>query len=193
MNGIDKIRQQIEHDTQLEIDSILKEAEREASRVTADYEAKARAVYDELALKNRKAADERQYRLESAARMDARKLVLTAKQEEIAKVYDMALEMLCNMPQEQYSDVLCSLLWKASPSGEGQVLFSEKDRLGAGAKAVEKANAKGGRFVLASVAYPIKGGFILRSGNTETNCSFETLVRLQKTETSADVAAILFE
>lgn len=38
----------------------------------------------------------------------------------------------------------------------------------------------------------IQGGFILRDGSVEVNCTFETLVRLQRTETAGDVARILF-
>ena len=39
---------------------------------------------------------------------------------------------------------------------------------------------------------PIQGGFILRSGNVEVNCTFDTLVRLQKAETAGAVAKKLF-
>lgn len=39
---------------------------------------------------------------------------------------------------------------------------------------------------------PISGGFILRDGDVEVNCSFETLIRLQRNELAAEVAHILF-
>ncbi|MEG1658543.1 MAG: V-type ATP synthase subunit E [Oscillibacter sp.] len=39
---------------------------------------------------------------------------------------------------------------------------------------------------------PLKGGFILSSGNVEVNCTFDTLVRLQKAETAGAVAKHLF-
>ena len=63
-----------------------------------------------------------------------------------------------------------------------------------GAKAVERANAASGkRLTLSEDAAPIRGGFILRDQNVEVNCSFETLVRLQKTQTAGMVAKILFQ
>ena len=40
---------------------------------------------------------------------------------------------------------------------------------------------------------PIRGGFLLRQGSVEVNCAFETLVRLQKTETAGLVARKLFD
>ena len=39
---------------------------------------------------------------------------------------------------------------------------------------------------------PIQGGFILKDGNVEVNCAFDTLVRLQKAETAGQVAQRLF-
>jgi len=39
---------------------------------------------------------------------------------------------------------------------------------------------------------PIKGGFILKDENVEVNCTFDTLVRLQKAETAGEVVKKLF-
>ena len=39
---------------------------------------------------------------------------------------------------------------------------------------------------------PIRGGFILADGNVEVNCTFETLVRLQKQQIAGEVAKLLF-
>ena len=36
------------------------------------------------------------------------------------------------------------------------------------------------------------GGFVLKNGSVEVNCTFDTLVRLQKAETAGAVAAKLF-
>ena len=46
---------------------------------------------------------------------------------------------------------------------------------------------------LAEETRPIQGGFILLDGKVEVNCAFETLVRLQRTEMAAQVAAALFD
>ena len=60
--------------------------------------------------------------------------------------------------------------------------------------AVDAANAKtGGHLMLSAETAPIRGGFLLRQGSVEVNCAFETLVRLQKTETAGLVARKLFD
>ena len=49
-----------------------------------------------------------------------------------------------------------------------------------------------GQLTVAEETRPIRGGFILADGRVEVNCSFDTLVRLQKNETAGAVAKILF-
>lgn len=193
MNGIEKITQLIESDAQAEIDRILGDARDEAARIAAQYQGQADAEAAELAAKNEKAAAEREERLVSVAQMEARKATLGAKQEMVEKAYIRALEKLCAMPAEQYVAVLADLLVQASSSGHEEAVFSPEDRERVGKAAVEKANAASGRkLTLSAETLPIKGGFILKDKNVEVNCTFETLVRLQKAETAGAVVKKLF-
>ena len=49
-----------------------------------------------------------------------------------------------------------------------------------------------GLLSLAEETRPIRGGFILVDGPVEVNCSFETLVRLQREKLEKEVAGVLF-
>lgn len=192
MNGIEKITQRIETDVQAEIDQLLGNARAEAASVAARYQAQAEAEAAELAAKNEKAAAEREERLVSAAQMEARKVQLAAKQAVVEKTYALALEKLCTMPAEQYTAVLADLLVKASSTGAEEVMFSQKDQA-VGKAAIEKVNKGfGKRLVLSAETPAIRGGFILKDKNVEVNCTFETLVRLQKADTAGTVAKMLF-
>ena len=193
MNGIEKITQRIASDAQAEIDRILGDARDEAARITANYRAQADAEAQELADKNERAAAEQEERLISAAQMKASRLQLAAKQEMVEKAYIQALDKLCAMPKEQYVDVLAKLLVEASSNGKEEAVFSKEDREQVGKAAVEKANQLSGKQILLSEeTQPIRGGFILKDKNVEVNCTFETLVRLQKAETAGAVAKTLF-
>lgn len=193
MNGIEKITQLIESDAQAEIDRILGDAKAEAARIAAQYQGQADAEAAELTAKNEKAAAEREERLVSVAQMEARKVTLGAKQEMVEKAYIRALEKLCAMPDEQYVAVLAGLLVQASSSGHEEVVFSLEDRERVGKAAVEKANAASGKKLkLSAESQPIQGGFILKDKNVEVNCTFDTLVRLQKAETAGAVVKKLF-
>ena len=194
MNGIEKITQRIETDTQAEIDRILGDARAEADDITDRYQAQANNEAAELAAKNQKAAAEREERLVSTAQMEARKVGLAAKQEMVEKAYALALEKLCSMPDEKYVKTVADLLVQAAPNGRGAVIFAPAERERIGEAAVRAANEKlhGGKLTLAEETRPLKGGFILSDGKVEVNCSFDTLVRLQKAETAGAAAKKLF-
>ena len=193
MNGIEKITQRIASDAQAEIDRILGDARDEAARITANYRAQADAEAQELDAKNERAAAEKEERLISAAQMKASRLQLAAKQEMVEKAYIQALDKLCAMPKEQYVDVLAKLLVEASSNGKEEAVFSKEDREQVGKAAVEKANQISGKQLrLSEESLPIRGGFILKDKNVEVNCTFETLVRLQKAETAGAVVKTLF-
>ena len=192
MNGLERITSRIEAEAKSEIDGILDAGRAEAERVVRAWRERIDAESRELAAKGEREAAEHEERLKSAAGMDARKTVLAAKQEIVEAAYSLALDKLCKLDGEKKVALLAALLERASSTGTEEALFSAADRKD-GAKAIAAVNAKTGKtLTLAADAAPIRGGFILRDRNVEVNCAFETLVRLQKTETAGAVAKILF-
>ena len=225
MNGIDKITQRIGADTQAEIDRILADAAAQAEAAADKFRTQAEAENRDLLAKSERAAAEREERLVSAAQMEARKTLLTAKQEMVERAYQRALEKLRSLPQEQYVELLAALLVRASSTGREEVVFSPEDREGAGKAAVARANE-----LLAKEAAPelplgdgvvanllnkvaagvsafaqgtamlavseetrdISGGFILKDGRIEVNCTFDALVRAEREQTVGEVAKLLF-
>ena len=195
MDGIEKITGRIAQDAGREIDGILAEARRQVDEITARYEAQAQRESEEIVARGRRNADERVERLASVAQLDARKLELAAKQEMLAKAYDLALEKLLNLPDKEYVDLLAGLAVKASSTGREAVIFSQKDRARYGKAVVTQANEKlgDGHLTMSEQTRPIKGGLILSDGDVEVNCTFETLVRLQRGEMDREVAKVLFD
>ena len=193
MNGIDKIIQRIEADAKMEVERILSAAQDQAAEITELYQGRADAEAAELAARNEKNAAEREDRLVSSAQMEVRKTTLAAKQQMLEKAYTQALDKLCSMPDAQYIETVAALLVQAAPKGTGKVIFAPAEKERIGKAAVEMANEKlGGQLTVAEETRPIRGGFILSDGKVEVNCSFDTLVRLQKNETAGAVAKILF-
>ena len=188
MNGIEKITQRIDAQAQAEIDRILADARDQAEAIAEQAQAQAEAESAELAARNGQAAAEREERLVGAAQMEAKKIILAAKQELVEKAYVLALEKLCSMPDEQYTETLVALLEQAAPDGKGSVIFAPDVKERIGAATVALANEKlQGSLILAEETRPLRGGFILSRGNVEVNCTFDTLVRLQKAETAGAV------
>ena len=193
MNGIERITNRIEADARAEIDRILGAAREEAEQIRVRGRAQAEVEASALRERGEKAAAEREERLVSMARMEARQMSLAVKQEMVEKAYALALEKLCTMPDETYIQVAAELLTQAAPGGRGEVIFNSTDAGRVGATVVALANEKlGGKLTLSGEIRPISGGFLLKNGNVEINGTFETLVRLQRTLMAGTVAKKLF-
>ena len=195
MDGIEKITGRIAADGAQEAQAILSQAKAQADEIAARYEAQAQRESEEILARGRRNADERVERLASVAQLDARKLELAAKQEMLSKAYDLALEQLVNLPDKDYVKLLADLAVKASTTGKEAVIFSQKDRTRYGKQVVTQANErlKDGHLTMSEQTRPIQGGLILSDGDVEVNCTFETLVRLQRGEMDREVAKVLFD
>lgn len=201
MDGIERITEKIKADVQAEIDMLMAQAKTQADQIVADSKAKASALAQELAAHGKRAAAEREERMASVAQLDARKVVLSAKQTLLNQAFEKALDKLCTMEEEAYIELLANLLVKASRTQKEQVAFNQKDRTRVGKAAVTQANdllskssSQGSALLtLSEETRNIKGGFILIDGKVETNCAFETFVRLEKNSMSGEIAKLLFD
>ncbi|MGM9607953.1 MAG: V-type ATP synthase subunit E [Oscillospiraceae bacterium] len=140
MNGIEKLTQQISADAQVEIDKILADAQASADAVTADYARRAEKAAADIRSKGETAAAQREERLLSMAAMEGRKELLAAKQDMVSKAFDLALDKLCALPDEEYVALLARLAVAASTTGREQLIFSQKDRTRVGKAVVTAAN-----------------------------------------------------
>ena len=194
MNGIERITQRMEDDAQREIDEILSAAQAQAAEITQSCQAQAEREAREIVDRGRRNADGREQRLASVAQLEARKMELAAKQEMLDRAFDQALEELCNLPEGEYVSLLANLAVKASSNGREAVILSKKDRTRYGKQVVTQANErlKDGHLTLSEQTRNIKGGLILADGDVEVNCTFETLVRLQRGTLEREVAKVLF-
>ena len=193
MEGIEKITAKILADARGEADRLRAETDRKVAELHARAESQAAQESAAILAKGERAAKERLERLSSAAAMETRKLELAAKQEVLGQAFQLALDDLCALPEEQYIALLTALLKKASSTGREEVIFSPKDRENLGQKAVDAANtAIPAQLTLSAQTRPMDGGFILSDGDVELNCTFETLVRLQREKLEKAVVQVLF-
>ena len=196
MNGIEKITARIAQDGKAENDALLAEARAQAAGITAKYRAEAQAAADEVLEQGRRAAADRARHLDSMAQMECRKAVLAAKQDVIEEAFQAAHKKLLDLPREEYVALLADLAAKASVSGTEKLIFSAPDRAQVGKAVVVAANEKlggSGRLTLSEESRPMDGGFILSDGAVEVNCTFDTLIRLQRGALAGEVAKVLFD
>ena len=140
MNGIEKITERIAQDAQAEISKVEAEAKAQADAITAKYTAQADAERQSLQAAAKAKAEERMERLDSVAQMEAKKMLLAAKQEMLNRAFNLALEKLTHLPEEEYVELLAKLAAHSAITGQEQMILSPADRTLYGVKAATRAN-----------------------------------------------------
>ncbi len=140
MNGIETITGRIQADAKAEIETVNAQAQAQAAAILADYEAKAKTQADAIVARGKQNAQRREERLAAVAALEGRKATLAAKQEMVTKAFDQAVDKLCDLPEEDYVNLLAALAVKAATTGREAVVLSQKDRARVGKAVVMAAN-----------------------------------------------------
>lgn len=190
MNGIEKITARIQKDANADIAQQMKAAEEKAAAIRAQYEAQAHEETVKAAENAEKAALQLVERAESAARMDAKKLILSAKQECIDKAFVQASKMLLSLPEEEYVDLLARIAARSAQSGREEVLLNQRDRDAVGAKVVARANQILAKSVAPNLPQELKGskaGKIIDKVVTGANAILQGTAMLTLGEETRDI------
>lgn len=197
MSGIEKINQKILSDAQADSDRETASAKAEADQILAKAQADAKAAQEKIAAKAKEDAAELIRRQVSVAELEARKMRLSAKQEMIDKAFDAALSELVNMPRDTYVSFLTDKIAEIAQGGE-EVILNAKDKEEIGLKLIAAVGLKNLKHLqlkmvtLSSETKNIPGGFILRSGDVEIDCSLSTMVQGCRDEVLPEVVSALF-
>lgn len=199
MNGIEKIKARIAADAEAEDSAARKESEQRVAQIRAEYEQKAQAEAAAIIREGEKENEQRVSRVDRTAQLEAKRSVLALKQEMVSKAFDLAKEKLAAMPEADYVAFLTRQIAQAASSGREELVMSPADHDKCGEKVVKSANealtAKGlpGALTLSEETRPMTGGFILKQGDVEVNCTVDILLELIRGELAAQVAEVLFE
>lgn len=189
------------------VEKILSEARQEAQRILSEAQEQARqkrqaleeslkayrAETDKLA---EQAAEDKRARMLAAARMNLQKQILAAKRALLQEVFEKARQQINAMEDGPYLELMGRLLMQAVATGDEEVIVGKNEtritpeflkqinkKLGPGYKgnlrpAPEKAD--------------LDGGFLLRRGKVQVNCSTGVLLEQIREETEIELADKLF-
>jgi V/A-type H+-transporting ATPase subunit E len=186
------IKVKIEADAKLEAEKILEVAKVKADEVRKAAEAEVSKI--ESSYSDRFSAEKPEVlkRREIVANLDVKKIMLGARQDLISHACDGALHEMANLPAERYVDFCEKLLEKAVDTGKETLFVSAKEK-NLNEEWLNKYNEKHKTSLTFDKATsPISGGFILRKGEIDTNCSFDMLIKWVREDIEADVAKRLF-
>ena len=196
MDGIEKIIERINAASAEECAVIAQEAEKDCEVIRADYAQKVQRVYESAVKNGETEARLVAERFVRNAKLNARKDILTAKQEAMDMAFAAAKAMLEAMDEDKYVAWLADMACEAS-DGSGELILSKRDAA-LGDKIVAKANeallAKGKKaeLTVSTETQDLDAGFVLRDGKLEVNCTLSAILDMKRKDIAAAVADMLF-
>ena len=199
MKGTEKIIAHIRADGDAEAKKIIDAASKQAEEKRAESFKAALSEYEKLMQAGNAECEDILSGSRRIAEMEAKKSVLSVKQEMISAAFDAAREEIVNMPRDKYTQFLARMAAEAAASGMEEIVLNARDKAEVGKSVCKAANellsAKGtpGKLTVSEDTADISGGVIVRFGGIETNCSIDALIRQRRSGLSTQVAAALFE
>ncbi len=199
MKGTEKIIAHIRADGDAEAKKILDAAAKQAEEIRAASFKEALSEYERLMEAGNAECEDILSGSRRIAEMEAKKSVLSVKQEMISAAFDAAREEIVNMPRDKYTQFLARMAAEAAAGGMEEIVLNARDKAEVGKAVCKAANellsAKGtpGKLTVSEDTADISGGVIVRFGGIETNCSIDALIRQRRSGLSTEVAAALFE
>ena len=199
MKGTEKIIAHIRADGDAEAKKIIDAASKQAEEKRAESFKAALSEYEKLMQAGNAECEDILSGSRRIAEMEAKKSVLSVKQEMISAAFDAAREEIVNMPRDKYTQFLARMAAEAAAGGVEEIVLNARDKAEVGKAVCKAANellsAKGtpGKLTVSEDTADISGGVIVRFGGIETNCSIDALIRQRRSGLSTEVAAALFE
>lgn len=195
MTGLEKIVAAIRQEAQAEAQALIDQAKAEAARIRSDGKSGSDALCAEIEAAAGQQAAEIERASVSAARLQRRRKLLEAKQEILARTLEQALERLYALPGEEYFNLLIKMAAACAERAEGELLLCERDlprRPQDFARRLAQALPEGAALAVSDEPRPIDGGFILKYGEIEHNCSFRAIFDARREELTDRMRDILF-
>lgn len=220
MNGIEKITRKILEEAKAAEKTALEAAAERAEAILAEGEEKAEAVRDRIEEKAAREGESIISRVKSTAAMNRRNIDLAVRGELIDEAFAQAYAQIEELPKEEYCALLCRMLGDAlldylrtaeeSRALHGDevetaecyaVVLNDADHYSIGQTLVADCRralqgkcdaAELNKLALSPATAKMRGGLILRCGDMEINCSFETVFAQARAAREAEVCRILF-
>jgi len=128
MSGLDNLLNQIRNTAEEEANARLNQARQQAEELIQNKKDLAEKEIENIKLKTDRKALEILEKAKSAAALQKRNAVLSAKQQIIESLLKTTLDKLNNLEDEAYFQIIRKMVSRYALSQDGQIIFSEKDK-----------------------------------------------------------------
>lgn len=184
MNGLDSIIDTIINEAQQQASKNIQAAQSEKAVLMSETEEELATV--EKKFKEQILADSEKVieRASAANEQYLKQQLMITKMKFIDGVINEAMEKIRSMPAEEYFAAMEKLILSNAHNADGVIAFNKADNERMPKDFVKNCSAKldGGSIKLSEAAEDIDGGFIIRYGDVEENCSIESIFRFKYDE-----------
>lgn len=220
MNGLEKITEKIVAEANLEAERIFAEAQEQCNRISADYLARTDAMLERLSEEAEREATDMISRAKADAATKRRNALLAVQSSLIDEAFESVYAEIKNWKADKYTDLMIGLLCgalseqadaertsrtlygeeDAMAPAQYELLFNANDRARFGQAILENSQKRMAgklspqllkKLVLSEKTLPIDGGFVLRCGDIEVNCSLDMIFLQLREELEGDVSRAL--
>lgn len=198
MANVSNLTSKILKDAEERKEKILAEANEKKANILSKKKKEAEKLEAEMIEKATREAQTRKERVISGAELSARNKKLEAKQAIITDVFNLSIESLCNLKEDDYKSFIKNTILSLNIDGDEKLILNDKVKnivdnsfLAEINEALVKNN-KLGKLTISNETANYKGGFILEKNGIEINNTFEALVTSLREELEFEVAKELF-
>ncbi|ENZ03335.1 hypothetical protein HMPREF1092_00521 [Clostridium thermobutyricum] len=195
MSNVNNLTSKILKDAEERKSSILAKAEEEKNKIINKKRDEANRLKTSMIEKAKLESATRKERILSSAELKVRNEKLLSKGKVIDEVFNMSVENLCQMNENDFRNFVKSSILSLNIEGDENIILNAN-----GKKAINEAFIKEinnelkdkGNLKLSQSEGKFRGGFILEKNGIEINYTFEALVQSLREELEFEVANILF-
>ncbi len=190
--SLEDIKKKIETDARTEAEDILEKFRTQADELLSEAKGESQKLETKLQEKISSEENEVRRRRSIVADLEVRKLMLGARRELIDMTFAKALEALSATPGDRYVSFMTELLVSSVVSGDEEVFLCKGEK-NLDQKWIDDINAQRKfSLTLSPDRVPAAGGFVLRRGRIDVNCTWELLLGWAREEMEAEVVNRLF-
>lgn len=193
--ALENIIKKIKSETDGEIDSLLSEAKSQAKTITDKARSDAKDLKVSLIEKAKTYASEEDRKVITLANLELRKNLLVEKQNIISGIFDDVNSEILGYDTKGYQVLMKSLLLKYVQTGNEEIFISKSASMHWTADFMDDVNSSinNGNLKIINREGNFSGGFILKEGNTELDCTLNTILRYAKERLETNIANIIFK
>ena len=193
MSGLEKILSQIEYESNDRCRVIIEDANKKAQGIIDEANKEAEAILRENAEETEKSLDSLKQSAVSSAELAKSKALLSAKLQIIDDMLARSLDEIKGLNDDEYFEIISSLIISNAKEGKGVLSLSEKDNARLPKGFIDGVNKKlGDKEIVLGDAIDIDGGFVLIYGDIDINCSFNALAQEKRDELRDALNSLLF-